>query len=669
MDSEEEPTQQEYARHFDEESISSLDKFERNSQIFQTQLSLGDMPETLKSLIHEEIFALEGKFQHLNEEYLELVNKTSQETGENFNKIGKDIAKLEENMQELQKEFAKIENEIANIPKNPQINQGTEPGAENESLIHKEKLLEEIQKKLNPFDNQLKTLEKKLISLENSSKDSATALKKESLENHQKNQKEIKKTNDLIDTKTSSLQQSFEELMKDYKGSISKLSDVFEQKNQSSMSKLKAKVYQLTFENVRLKEKVNKLQRNMNLSFFKLKTDSLDSDTFFYTSALLYYGILFIIGLIILLFFIIILIPLLNLISLIKRRELEVDFTKTFNILLMFFKMILCIMSFLFLAIPGFFVIFTQTICILELNSYMESESLVEDSVGMSYLKGFIEIFFFFMISSEISCAINSSCFIFFNEFAKEDNENLNCFRKLLTIFHCTLQIIPQMVQIFYAFWIAYINMLLLATVETPVDLIQNFAGLLILLEFDNYVLLFFRNLGIFHYFDRFLELIDSKYAEENRKRREAKEERIRKEKEENEKIKEEKKKINEKMEKQRSPAHRPTENKSKIKDPPAPPKELTNKIRKDNEEKQKKKPFSLTDLLNKIESEGGVYIITSMARDQNFKRLLTKSSIPLNKKMKENFESKEMMINIVKLVVMVLGIGMVLLLSSEFYA
>jgi len=60
------------------------------------------------------------------------------------------------------------------------------------------------------------------------------------------------------------------------------------------------------------------------------------------------------------------------------------------------------------------------------------------------------------------------------------------------------VRIIPQLIQILITFFLTYLNFNVINQTQTAMDLIQNFAGLAIILEFDNIVVAVLRYLRIF---------------------------------------------------------------------------------------------------------------------------------------------------------------------------
>ena len=71
------------------------------------------------------------------------------------------------------------------------------------------------------------------------------------------------------------------------------------------------------------------------------------------------------------------------------------------------------------------------------------------------------------------------------------------------------IRIFPQTMQIFVCFLISYINIYLIGQVDNSIDLIQNFAALAILLEFDNFIMSFLRYVRFFTLYKKFLEKLD----------------------------------------------------------------------------------------------------------------------------------------------------------------
>lgn len=134
------------------------------------------------------------------------------------------------------------------------------------------------------------------------------------------------------------------------------------------------------------------------------------------------------------------------------------------------------------LLLPGFVTPAIQLVFLNYIISEVESE--FEESTGylqnVMVMKGVVIFLLLFMVTNEANQAINS--FIFTSTKAKN-----KC------LFYMFLCFFPQIIQIGMTFILFYVSIFLIAISETSIDLIQNFAGLYILLDLDIAILQFLR--------------------------------------------------------------------------------------------------------------------------------------------------------------------------------
>ena len=164
---------------------------------------------------------------------------------------------------------------------------------------------------------------------------------------------------------------------------------------------------------------------------------------------------------------------------------------------------------FALLLFPCFLVLVTQIFCVQQL---LLSNHIVrtETSNELWALKILMVIFFFFMSMKEVSAAFDAIGFFYkFTFYSKNQNNSL--INRIMNWINFFIRISPQFFQIFLSFLISYVNIILIDDADDPTDLIQNFAGLTILLEFDNLVMAFFRHIRFFTFFQATIELLDKK--------------------------------------------------------------------------------------------------------------------------------------------------------------
>jgi len=112
-------------------------------------------------------------------------------------------------------------------------------------------------------------------------------------------------------------------------------------------------------------------------------------------------------------------------------------------------------------------------------------------------------VFYFFLSMKEVSASVKAIAY-FYKVIVKSwteqteqtettDTPNVSYFKLIILMILSSIRIIPQLVQISFCFWFCYINIYVINQSDTSTDLIQNFAALAIMLEFDNFVMDFFR--------------------------------------------------------------------------------------------------------------------------------------------------------------------------------
>ena len=206
------------------------------------------------------------------------------------------------------------------------------------------------------------------------------------------------------------------------------------------------------------------------------------------------------------------------------------------------------------LLIPGVLVVATQSFCLLKLAQ--------EDSESTQTTRSFLEqimnvlftVFFFFLSMKEVSAAVqviahictvikvtitekdddlkyiaknttnnqteNNTNRTLMNEENFEGNlTSKDKFKMGIFIFLSAIRFLPQLIQIFFCFWFCSINMIMINQIQTSTDLIQNFAALAILLEFDNLVMNFLRCIRFKSVYDTFYKWFDPETDSEAQRR------------------------------------------------------------------------------------------------------------------------------------------------------
>lgn len=186
------------------------------------------------------------------------------------------------------------------------------------------------------------------------------------------------------------------------------------------------------------------------------------------------------------------------------------------NLLSIAFEVI-CLLLFLsILLFPGALVITTQVLCIKNLQNITTVGQSTNEG-EMLILKVLMVLFFFFLSTKEVNAAIEAMGFHYKRTLADEEESSGWCI-----LF--PIRVSPQMMQILMAFWISYINIYLIYQVTDCASLIQNFAALSIILEFDNYVMDFLRYMRFYTIYHKFIEYFigeEGKTSDSEKKKKE----------------------------------------------------------------------------------------------------------------------------------------------------
>lgn len=130
--------------------------------------------------------------------------------------------------------------------------------------------------------------------------------------------------------------------------------------------------------------------------------------------------------------------------------------------------------------LPGFATTLIQLYCVYYVYEEAQSTFTTKDKRTNMALKIIILIIFLFMVAKEVSQANNS----FFYALIKARNKKS---------FFYSLCFLPSMIQACMGFIILYVGFLLIASTDDPINLIQNFASVYVLLEIDNIMMNFIK--------------------------------------------------------------------------------------------------------------------------------------------------------------------------------
>ena len=127
-----------------------------------------------------------------------------------------------------------------------------------------------------------------------------------------------------------------------------------------------------------------------------------------------------------------------------------------------------------------------QIICCQQIASYLEEQvEITKANATLFTLRCFLIFILDCQLFEELTCAVINSHYLF-KEF------------KSFSFIHKTIICIPQMCQILITYTLSFYALnLILITDDSVVDIIQNFAGLYVILQFDNIVYKLLQNLKI----------------------------------------------------------------------------------------------------------------------------------------------------------------------------
>ena len=279
------------------------------------------------------------------------------------------------------------------------------------------------------------------------------------------------------------------------------------------MHKLQLKILEL-FRKI-THQKVDDLEKEAEIG----SMDQLDSDAYLFSSMVLEYLIFFLAyGLVIIMtvttymifhFIVLIIQTFAMLFGLTSRESLDQSFklAKDILVLMIFvvFQIVFILLFFQILFFPGILVVVTQIYCVSNLSNVTYTGDS-ETSYSLMVLKQLMVVFFFFLSMKEISSAADAIAYHYKRTFTA----GLWCI-----LF--PIRMTPQLLQMVMTFWFCYINIYLIAQVNDTTDLIQNFAALAIVLEFDNYVMSFLRYMRFYTLYNKFLEMFGD---EEHKKKK-----------------------------------------------------------------------------------------------------------------------------------------------------
>lgn len=177
-------------------------------------------------------------------------------------------------------------------------------------------------------------------------------------------------------------------------------------------------------------------------------------------------------------------------------------------------SLVLLLLFSVVLILPGAMVVATVASCLISLREEYYDVSSELEGGSITVMHVLFIVFYFFLSMKEVSSSVKTMAYFFkvIGENWKEQSLEekigamkttdkpkswacLNFLRKSIIAFLSFLRIIPQFVQIAFCFWLCYINIILIYQINDTNDLIQNFAALAILLEFDNLIMSFLRSI------------------------------------------------------------------------------------------------------------------------------------------------------------------------------
>lgn len=157
--------------------------------------------------------------------------------------------------------------------------------------------------------------------------------------------------------------------------------------------------------------------------------------------------------------------------------------------ILFLLKLLGVLICFTILMTPSFLVIVIQFWCLLEFES--DSSSIIIEIDSFFILKYLIIWIFILMICQEASKTINAIYFVS-TKYAIED------WLKFITL---VLSLTPLFLFFLICWYLCYFNMITIIDDDSLIDVIQNFAGFFILLEFGKIILQFLKSIHFHDFF------------------------------------------------------------------------------------------------------------------------------------------------------------------------
>ena len=159
------------------------------------------------------------------------------------------------------------------------------------------------------------------------------------------------------------------------------------------------------------------------------------------------------------------------------------------------------LMIFVMLIIPGCFVIVTQIYCVWTVNQLIEMSP--SDQIDNLDIKWCLNIFFLFLVGNEAVQGLK--CLVFMIMKMKIVNSRNYCPELLFKLPGCVISLFPCLAQIATAFVIYYFSLCMIYVDQDMISFIQNFAGLYVILEFDNIVIKFLQVIDFYSMFTWYL--------------------------------------------------------------------------------------------------------------------------------------------------------------------
>lgn len=174
---------------------------------------------------------------------------------------------------------------------------------------------------------------------------------------------------------------------------------------------------------------------------------------------------------------------------------------------------ILLIVLFAGMFLPSALVCGTQFICVNQLLLENPTDGLVlSDESLMAALQVLMGFFFGFIAMREVSSACDVIAYFYklLNSQVSFTDGGTNICVICLILFILPWFILPQIIQIVITFYVFFISVALILSTDGTANLIQNFAGLSILLEFDDIVMAFLRYVRYHQVMNMFIECLSN---------------------------------------------------------------------------------------------------------------------------------------------------------------